>query len=164
MSDCSLYIATFIVTALWDIVLRYMCENYSALPEVIKNTLPFIKDLIPYFKAHTVLAAALIAGFIGATTQMIIINIASYPNMMVSDVYSLVVFLTVSFIVSALYGFVMKFSGLFPILVRTYYDKLETGSLGVIRSMYHDGISGLIVQCTLLTISYISYKMNLKLV
>ena len=76
MSDCSLYIATFIVTALWDIVLRYMCENYSALPEVIKNTLPFIKDLIPYFKAHTVLAAALIAGFIGATTQMIIINIA----------------------------------------------------------------------------------------
>ena len=44
-----------------------------------------------------------------------------------------------------LYGFIMKWSGLFPHLQKYYYDKL-----GVVRSMYHDGISGLIVQFTLL--------------
>ena len=41
----------------------------------------------------------------------------------------------------------MKWSGLFPRLQEHYYDKL-----GVIRSMYHDGISGLIVQITILII------------
>ena len=54
-------------------------------------------------------------------------------------------YLVVSFIISALYGFIMKGSGVFPHLQKYYYDKL-----GVVRSMYHDGISGLIVQFTLL--------------
>jgi sterol desaturase/sphingolipid hydroxylase (fatty acid hydroxylase superfamily) len=59
----------------------------------------------------------------------------------------LVKFLTVSFIISALYGFLIKWSKLFPYLQMYYYDKL-----GVVRSMYHDGISGLIVQLTLFII------------
>ena len=37
--------------------------------------MPFIKDLKPYFQKHTLLAAALIAGFVGATTQPIILQI-----------------------------------------------------------------------------------------
>ena len=57
-------------------------------------------------------------------------------------------FLTVSFIVSALFGFVMKFSKLFPNLDETYYK-----SLGPIRGMYHDGVSGLIVQITLILLN-----------
>jgi hypothetical protein len=61
-------------------------------------------------------------------------------------------FLCVSFIVSALFGFVMKFSKLFPDLDDTYYK-----NLGHIRGMYHDGISGLIVQITLI-ILYGIYK------
>jgi hypothetical protein len=48
----------------------------------------------------------------------------------------------------------MKLSGLFPILEATYYKNLEANG-GVVRSMYHDGISGLIVQCTLLVINAI---------
>ena len=55
-----------------------------------------------------------------------------------------------TFIVSALYGFVMKFSKLFPDLVETYYK-----NLGVVRSMYTDGVSGIIVQLTLLAILYL---------
>ena len=35
--------------------------------------MPFINDLKPYFETHTLLAAALIGGFVGATTQPIIL-------------------------------------------------------------------------------------------
>ena len=163
MRECQLYAATFVVTALWDVVLRYMSEHHSYLPKVIQQRLPFIKYLVPYFKAHTVLAAALIAGFIGATTQMIIVQIIAYPGAP-SSILTTQAFLVVSFVVSALYGFLMKFSGLFPILVKTYYKNLENSSLGVVRSMYHDGVSGLIVQCTLLVMSYVGHKLNVSLV
>ena len=40
----------------------------------------FVKSLKPYFKHHTLLAAALIAGFVGATTQPIIISIMPFPK------------------------------------------------------------------------------------
>ena len=43
----------------------------------------------------------------------------------------------------------MKGSKLFPHLDKHYYNKL-----GVVRSMYHDGISGLIVQLTILFILF----------
>lgn len=150
MNNCSLYIATFCVTALWDIALNYITRISDRLPRVINNMFPFIGYLIPYFKKHTVLSAALIAGFIGATTQIIIAKIISFPLLPTSPV-TLIVFLVISFVVSALYGFIMKLSGLFPILEATYYKKLEAKG-GVIRSMYHDGVSGLIVQCTLLVL------------
>tara|TARA_Y100000748_G_scaffold299799_1_gene297224 strand:- start:8475 stop:8954 length:480 start_codon:yes stop_codon:yes gene_type:complete len=150
MNRCSLYIATFCVTALWDVALNYITRVSERLPRLIKEMFPFIGYLVPYFKKHTVLAAALIAGFIGATTQMIITQLMRFPLLPTSPV-TLIAFLVVSFAVSALYGFLMKFSGLFPILEATYYKRLEANG-GVIRSMYHDGVSGLIVQCTLLVL------------
>ena len=79
---------------------------------------------------------------------MIITKLIRFP-LLSAPPETLFVFFTVSFVVSALYGFLMKLSGLFPILEATYYKKLEANG-GVIRSMYHDGISGLIVQTTLL--------------
>jgi len=140
-------ILTFVVTSLWDVILRFSSFNYDKLPAVVQQLLPFIKDLQPYFKKHTLLAAALIAGFVGATTQPLILKIISFPTN-ISNIPHLVKFLTVSFIISALYGFIMKWSKLFPFLETNYYDKL-----GVVKSMYHDGISGLIVQITLLVLS-----------
>ena len=140
----NLIIATFVVTALWDVVLRYMSLNFETIPLIIQQRMPFIKGLKPYFQHHTLLAAALIAGFIGATTQPIIIAFMQFPKQNSSLPY-LVKFLTISFIVSALYGFLMKWSKLFPHLQKHYYDRL-----GLVRSLYHDGISGLIVQITLL--------------
>ena len=144
-----LIIITFIITALWDVVLNYMSSNYDKLPSVVNNNMPFIKELEPYFQHHTILAAALIAGFVGATTQPIILSLISFPTS-ITNIKKVFHFLLISFIISALYGFLMKWSGLFPYLEKYYYNKL-----GNIRGMYHDGISGLIVQITLLALSQI---------
>ena len=144
--NSNLIILTFIVTALWDVALRFMSLNFEKIPEIIQYNMPFIGDLKPYFKQHTLLAAALIAGFVGATTQPIITYITPFPKN-INNISYLVKFLIVSFIISALYGFIMKWSKLFPHLEKHYYNKL-----GVIKGMYHDGISGLIVQVTLLSL------------
>lgn len=146
-----LIILTFVVTALWDVALRFMSLNYDKLPKFFQ--MDFVEDLIPYFKHHTLLAAALIAGFVGATTQPFILSLMSFPKNIFDIVYVLK-FMIITFIISALYGFVMKGSKLFPHLERHYYDKL-----GVARSMYTDGVSGLIVQSTLLVI-YTVFKLN----
>ena len=142
-----LIILTFIVTALWDVVLRFMSLNYEKLPKYFQ--IDFVEYLKPYFQHHTLLAAALIAGFVGATTQPFILSIMSFPKNMFDIVYVLK-FMIVTFIISALYGFIMKWSKLFPYLEKHYYDKL-----GVARSMYTDGVSGLIVQSTLLCLYYL---------
>ena len=144
MNNCYIYILTFFITASWDVVLRIMAENYDKLPPFLQ--FDFIRYLQPYFKVHTMLAAALIAGFIGATTQVIILNTHKLPTKMTAYM----TFLITSFIISALYGFIIKLSNLFPHLVDTYYKKL-----GTYRSMYLDGISGIIVQTTLLSILHI---------
>ena len=139
-----LIILTFVVTALWDVVLRFMSQNFEHLPSIIKTFMPFIGDLAPYFKIHTLLAAALIAGFVGATTQAIILLIMSFPRN-IKNISYVVKFLTLSFVISALIGIPMKITNLFPHLEKYYYEKL-----GVIKGLYHDGISGLIVQCSIL--------------
>lgn len=135
-------IITFIITALWDVVLRTL-SLYNPIPSV-KAFFPFIQYLEPYFMKHTLLAAALIAGFVGATTQVIILYFMALPTRNSSLKY-IIQFLIWSFIVSALYGFVMKASKLFPYLEKYYYEPL-----GLFKSLYHDGTSGLIVQITLL--------------
>ena len=137
-------ILTFVVTALWDVVLRFMSLNYDKLPKYFQ--MDFVKNLIPYFKHHTLLAAALIAGFVGATTQPFIISVMDLPKD-IFDISYVFKFMVLTFIISALYGFIMKGSKLFPHLDRYYYEPL-----GVMRSMYTDGVSGLVVQITLLFI------------
>ena len=139
-----LLILTFIITALYDVLLRYMSLNYDKLPAFFK-WFDFIKYLTPYFKKHTMLSAALLAGFIGFGAQLIILTIMPYPNLKKINLHNIITFFVITFIVSALYGLPMKASKLFPILDETYYK-----GLGTFRGLYHDGISGLIVQFTLL--------------
>ena len=143
-------ILTFTITALWDVMLRFMSLHNEKLPNIVNTGLPFIKDLKPYFQQHTLLAAALIAGFVGATTQPFILKITPFQKNKF-DLKYISKFLFVSFVVSALYGFVMKATKLFPRLEKYYYDKL-----GVVKSMYHDGISGLVVQITILILYHIA--------
>tara|TARA_R110000803_G_scaffold45205_1_gene95274 strand:+ start:76 stop:525 length:450 start_codon:yes stop_codon:yes gene_type:complete len=140
--DCKLILLTFIITALWDVVLRVMSLNFEKLPNALQ--MDFVKYLKPYFQHHTLLAAALIAGFVGATTQPIILSIMPFPKS-IFDILSVGKFMIVTFIISALYGFIMKWSKLFPYLEKYYYD-----NLGIVGGMYHDGVSGVIVQTTLL--------------
>ena len=78
MFNCNIYVITFITTAMWDIILRFMSENYTKLPHIFQYD--FIRYLQPYFQKHTLLSAALIAGFIGATTQAIILQIHEFPT------------------------------------------------------------------------------------
>lgn len=145
-------IYTFIVTALYDIILRFLSLNYSKLPKIFE-TMKFIKYLNPYFKKHTLLAAALIAGFVGFGAQILILYISPFPtinNLDNKTIINILKFLLVTFVVSALYGFPMKASGLFPHLVDTYYK-----NTGVIGGMLYDGFSGIIVQSTMLFLFYI---------
>lgn len=144
-----LIVYTFVVTALWDVVLNYMATNYEKLPNIVNRKLPFIKELRPYFQHHTILAAALIAGFVGATFQAMMLALMPFPKS-ITDLGKVSYFLLISFVISALYGFLMKWSGLFPHLQKYYYDYL-----GHIHGMLHDGVSGLIVQGTLLVMSQI---------
>lgn len=131
----SLIIYTFVITALYDVILRKMSENYDELPEIIQYD--FIRMLRPYFRKHTLLGAALIAGVTGAVAQQIIFTITSGRNPRK--------LLFITFLVSAALGPIMQETKLFPHLDQYYYKPL-----GPFRSAYHDGISGLIVQLTIL--------------
>lgn len=148
--SCEMYkliILTFIITALWDVTLRSL-SLYNLIPFLSKN-MKFIQYLKPYFQKHTLLAAALIAGFVGAITQVIILNVMNFPTRN-SSINYILRFMIWSFIVSALFGFIMKASKLFPYLEMYYYKRL-----GLIRSLYHDGTSGLIVQLSLFFLLFI---------
>tara|TARA_R110002074_G_scaffold37175_1_gene101131 strand:+ start:1770 stop:2162 length:393 start_codon:yes stop_codon:yes gene_type:complete len=128
----NIYILTFIITALYDVILRYISLNRLL-------DWDFVRYLNPYFRQHTLLAAALIAGFVGATSQYIIMRFIKPA--------SRAQFMALTFIISALYGFVMKATGLFPILDETYYK-----GLGPLRGAWLDGVSGLIVQSTIMAL------------
>ena len=142
MNNCNLIILTFIVTGLWDLVLQFINYNYDKMPDFIK-WFDFIKSLDGYFKQHTILSAVLLAGFIGAITQIIILSFYNFPK----NIKQLFEFLIITFIISGLIGFPIQKSNLFPILNSTYYKYL-----GNFRGFYHDGISGIIVQITLFII------------
>ena len=142
MNKSYLIILTFIITALWDLLLQFINYNYNKMPKFIK-WFDFIKSLDDYFKQHTILSAILLAGFIGAITQFIILSFYNFPH----TIKQLIEFLIITFIISGLIGFPIKQSNLFPILNSTYYKYL-----GDFRGFYHDGISGIIVQITLFII------------
>jgi hypothetical protein len=139
INTSQLIIITFIVTALYDIIARLIAENKLHLLN-LKNS-DWIISLKPYFKKHTLLAAALIAGFVGAISQYIIIQFKDFPENY--DLY----FLTITSLVSGSFGLVMEHSKLFPHLVDTYYKKL-----GKPRSIITDTLSGLIVNITIITL------------
>jgi len=148
-SSHNLLFITFIITAIWDIILRILTERFKQLPSFLQ--FDFIYYLIPYFKYHTILSAALIAGFVGYITQYIIILFQPFPitnkNININNIIS---FLFISFFISGLIGFPIKISKLFPHLTNTYYK-----GLGTINSFIADGVSGIIVQITLFILMYI---------
>jgi len=75
-----------------------------------------------------------------------VVNMSNMFNGAFSSIKYIIQFMIWSFIVSALYGFIMKASNLFPYLDKYYYEQL-----GLIKSLYHDGI----VQFSLLLLLYI---------
>lgn len=113
----------FLITAAFDVAL-------NLLPPPVGNTL-----LGDYFSKHTVLAAALLAGFIATFTLPVIklFTDTSYPT--VHAVGAI-------FAVSALIGFPMQWSGAFPHLNTHYYEK---PGLPRYQTFLADGLSGVMV-------------------
>ena len=130
-------VIAFTITAVWDVILRLFSEEKLQFMKIEK--LNWVVALRPYFEAHTVLAAALIAGFVGAIT-VLIIHRTTTKAMRKNDL----VYLSWVALVSALVGIPMRYSGLFPHLKSFYYDPLP------ITTIFSDALSGIVVAATML--------------
>ncbi len=136
-------IIVFLITGLWDIILRNMSEgNFSFFG--IEN-MKWVTTLREYFKHHTILGAALIAAFVGAIAYIIIIY-----TFELFDVNNILAQLVLIFLISGLVGIPMRYSGLFPLLDKYYYRPL-----GFTYSFITDSLSGVIVAITLFFIEKI---------
>jgi hypothetical protein len=143
MNNSQTIITAFIVTALWDVVLRFYAEDkLPHLPSPLDvHNWNWVKVLRPYFKKHTLLGAALIAGFVGAFTAYLM----TFVN--IKDTYNYAIVLT---LLSGIVGIPMRYSGLFPHLKTYYYDKLDFQT-----SFLTDAFSGIIVALTMYIITYL---------
>ena len=130
-------VAAAVVTGIYDVILQVLIKNKC---DVFFNKSTWFISLEPYFASKTPLEAALLAAFIGGVAQWIILSLR--PSTTLS-------LLSTTFIVSAALGIPIKYTGLFPELSRTYYDKLGNNALVT------DGVSGVIVQLTLLLLNLV---------
>jgi hypothetical protein len=124
-------------TGAWDVVLRLFAERRVRLFGI--EDWRWVAALRPYFAKHTVLSAALVAGFVGALTCAL-----SLATPGVQD-WSYVPYVAWVVLLSVLIGQLMRFSGLFPHLTRYYYDEL-----GFAYTLATDGLSAIIVCFTML--------------
>ena len=125
-------ILIFVITGLWDVLLRFFSLRKIKLLGI--EDWNWVSTLKPYFEHHTLLSAALVAGFVGAITYIVLRLMNISTNTFNNIQYSLLVF-----IISGLIGIPMRYSGLFPILKKYYYDKLP------IVTFFSDGLSGIVV-------------------
>ncbi len=133
-------IIVFLITGLWDIILRNMSEGNISFFGI--EDMKWVTTLREYFKYHTVLGAALIAAFVGAIAYVLIIY-----TFEIFDVNNVYLQLILVFLISGLVGFPMRYSGLFPILDKYYYKPL-----GFTYSFITDSMSGVVVAATLFLI------------
>ena len=150
MSIIQLLIATFILTAILDILLRIIVENYYKLPKIIQN-LKSLRYLIPYFERESIIKASLAAGLTVAIAQFIIISIWAFPKS-IFNINNVSAFLIISFIVGVLFGQVIKWGNVFPNLA-IYYKNVPA-----INAAVSDGVSVVIVQVILLVAEYNKFK------
>ncbi len=134
--DSNEIITIFVITALWDVALRFVVEGKIPLSGI--EDMKWIVVLKGYFKRHTLLGAALIAGFVGAVTEVLLQRSVYTWYSQNTKSRGLAVLL-----VSGLIGLPMRYSGLFPHLEEHYYKPL-----GFQYSFCTDVFSGLVVMIT----------------
>jgi len=127
-------IIIFSITAFWDVILRLMSEGKIKFLGI--ENMKWITVLEEYFQKHTILSAALIAGFVGAITHFIIIKSLDAFNMTGVNIYTTLLVI----IISGIIGIPIRYSGIFPHLKKHYYD-----SLGFGYSFATDAFSGIVV-------------------
>lgn len=156
-----LLLLTFAVTAAFDVALQTMQQGgvLSGIPGFLGfETSTWYLSLKEYFARHTPLAAALIAGFIGACAQVFVLLIAPVPrNLTPSNVGW---FMAVTAAVSGVFGLAMQATGMFPHLDATYYSVPPCMRDGArVRvcayTMYADAFSGVWVNSVLLLLVWL---------
>jgi hypothetical protein len=128
-------VIVFLITAAWDVALRFLAQGDVRAFGV--ERMRWVLNLRPYFEQHTLLSAALVAGFVGAVTLPLIT--ATNPFRESRRIASL----GWVALVSGAVGFPMKHSGLFPHLKRHYYDPVPAW-----YSFLTDAFSGVVVAAT----------------
>ena len=139
-------IIIFLITAFWDVILRLMSEDKIKFFGI--ENMKWVTVLEEYFEKHTILSAALIAGFVGAVTHFIIIKSLDVLNLSGINIYTVLSVILISGIV----GIPMRYSGLFPHLKKHYYDQL-----GFSYSFATDAFSGIVVAASYQIIKLIFY-------
>ena len=122
---------------MWDAVLRKFALGDWKFAGI--ESWRWVSVLKPYFESHTPLAAALIAGFVGAVAYALIESFAHRVGGGLLGYAMWVLF------VSAAVGIPMRLSGLFPRLEVHYYKPL-----GFAYSTCTDAFSGAVVCATML--------------
>lgn len=137
-------ILVFFITAAWDIVLRFMAEGKIKFFGI--ENMKWVTVLREYFEEYSPLAAALLAGFVGASTYYYLVYILDYIKP--TTILQVAI---ITFLVSGIVGIPMRYSGSFPVLTEYYYDRL-----GFNYSFMTDAFSGLVVAATLFTLQKIN--------
>ena len=127
-------IIIFLITAFWDVILRLFAEDKIKFFGLEK--MKWIVVLEDYFQKHTILSAALIAGFVGALTHYVIVKTLDFFQLSGVNVYTIALVIFISGII----GIPMRYSGVFPHLKTYYYDPL-----GFSYSLATDAFSGIVV-------------------
>lgn len=150
---CAHLLAAFVVTALWDVALRVL-STATHLHVPFVSDWKWVKVLRPYFQRHTLLSAALIAGFTGAVAYTLIAHSWPLVEEPVGGVLAqsgpwliTVGYLCYVALLSGLVGLPMRVSGLFPHLVEYYYKPL-----GFTYSFATDAFSGVVVAVTMMAL------------
>ena len=129
-------VLAFAITAAWDVLLRLFAEQKIKLFGI--ENISWVKALEKYFEEHTVLAAALIAGFVGAVAYVAIAG--TVPDACRNNILCYTFWIA---FVSAIIGIPMRFSNVFPHLKKHYYDRLP------VVTIFSDALSGVIVAGTM---------------
>ena len=139
-------VVSFVITALYDVLLRMFSEGKIKFLGI--ENIDWVVALRGYFQKHTVLAAALIAGFVGAVAYVAIVK-----TMPVQCNNNIVYYMLWVAFISAIIGIPMRYSGLFPHLKTYYYDPLP------ITTIFSDALSGIIVAVTMILIVKVMKKL-----
>ena len=142
IASLKLLAVTFVITAVYDIILRMISEERMPMLSIIKDS-AWMLSLKEYYKRTTPLQAALVAGFVGAVTQFFIVMVRAPPARY--DPLTNLTFLWVTFVVGGFMGELMRMSGLFPVLNSTIYSELTR-----LQSIMADGSSEVVVNATIL--------------
>lgn len=145
--DWKRMVMAFVVTALWDVALRMLSEEKVRFLGLEKGERTVA--LREYFRKHTLLAAALLAGFIGAVTFAVLE--LTWPHAKNTTWGKLLGYFVYVFVVSALMAIPIRLSKLFPHLEQDYYV-----ALGIPKTALSDGASGVIVAVSLEAMAWAS--------